>query len=188
MLELLIALLVFSVGMMGLLTAQLVGKKAVHEASQRSVATALARDILERIRANPLQIESYRVTNVGDEARRLLLPAANCDASACSAAQLAAFDLWEWESLLAGESEKFSGGYAGGLLSPRACISGEGGTVAVSISWLGLGSAPNTVENTVENKPATGCGDDLTTTASPTEATSTRQRHQLTLTTFIGGH
>ena len=36
MLEYLLALLIFSTGMMGLMSAQLVAKKVVHEASQRS--------------------------------------------------------------------------------------------------------------------------------------------------------
>jgi len=180
MLEFLIALLIFSMGMLGLLSAQLVGKKAVYEASQRSVATALARDILERMRANPDQIESYDVTNAGDERHRLPLPGADCNAAACSAAQLAAFDVWQWEALLVGESEEFSAGYAGGLLSPRACIATDGGEVAVAISWLGT----STAENTVGNKQAAVCGDDGEPAA---QGIGTRHRHQLTLATFIGG-
>ncbi|RLA48698.1 MAG: hypothetical protein DRQ98_14465, partial [Gammaproteobacteria bacterium] len=44
LLEVLIALLIFTTGMMGLLSTQLAGKKAGYEATQRSIATALARD------------------------------------------------------------------------------------------------------------------------------------------------
>ena len=42
MLEFLLALLIFCVGMMGLMSAQLAGKRAGFEASHRSTATALA--------------------------------------------------------------------------------------------------------------------------------------------------
>lgn len=183
MLELLIALLIFSLGMIGLLSAQLVGKKAVYEAGQRSAATALARDMLERMRANPAQLEAYRADNVGDEARRVPLPDADCHVSACTAEQMANFDVWQWEGLLRGEAEAFSGGYAGGLLFPRACITAVDGRVAVTISWLGA----STGGNTTGSGAVADCGGG-STPASTGDETSTRQRHLLTLHTFVGGH
>jgi type IV pilus assembly protein PilV len=179
MLEFLVALLIFSMGMMGLLTAQLAGKKAGHEAAQRSIATALVRDMLERIRANPGQIADYRGTEAGDASHRLPLPDADCDTTACSASQLATFDVWQWESLLLGESEKLAGIYAGGLVSPRACITGDTGEIAVTISWLG---ATNFPEATV----AHCAGDDLgIDSASAAIDPTTLRRQQLTISTFI---
>lgn len=179
MLEFLIALLIFSMGMMGLLTAQLAGKKVGYEAAQRSIATALARDILERMRANPGQIAAYRVTDAGDASHRLPLPDADCDTTACSASQLATFDVWQWESLLLGESEKLAGVYAGGLVSPRACITGDTGEIAVTISWLGATNFPETI--------AAHCaGDDVAIdVASGAIDPATLRRQQLTISTFI---
>jgi type IV pilus assembly protein PilV len=177
MLEFLIALLIFSTGMMGLLSAQLAGRSAGYEASQRSAATALARDILERMRANPRQIEKYAVSNIGDERRRLPEPGADCSALQCSAEQLAAFDLWQWEALLMGESEQYAGGNAGGLLAPRACITRDGGLVSVAITWLGT-----TKGGAV---PVTACGNEASPDSDPQES-STQRRHQLAITTFIG--
>ncbi|MEZ5503944.1 MAG: hypothetical protein R3E50_15250 [Halioglobus sp.] len=84
--------------------------------------TSLARDMIERVRAN---------------AAHLGLPRRECrgsTASACAAmltvtplpvpsAIVAEFDLWEWESLLLGETESRTPEVgAGGLVSPRACI------------------------------------------------------------------
>lgn len=179
MLEFLIALLIFSMGMMGLLSAQLAGKKASYEAGQRSIATALARDMLERIRANPGQIAVYRLADVGNSSHRLPLPAADCDTTACSAPQLATFDVWQWESLLLGESEILAGVYAGGLVSPRACITGDTGEIAVTISWLGAIPFPAaTVANCA--------GDAVVSGVAPGGIESTTlQRQQLTLSTFI---
>jgi len=179
MLEFLIALLVFSMGMMGLLTAQLAGKKVGHEAAQRSIATALARDMLERIRANPGQIADYRGTEAGDARHRLPLPDADCDTTSCSAAQLATFDVWQWESLLLGESEKLAGVYAGGLVSPRACITGDAGEIAVTISWLG---ATKLREATVAHCAGDKVGSD---DASDAVDATIMRRQQLTITTFI---
>lgn len=169
MLEFLVALLIFSVGMMGLLSAQLVGKKANFEASQRSVATTLVRDILERMRANPGEIAGYQVTGVGDKANRLPRPAADCDIAVCTAQELARFDIWQWESLLLGYSEQDSAGYAGGLLTPRACISSNGGAVDVTISWRGVMS----VEPAVQKDCGTGI--------------SMPELRQLTVSTFMVG-
>ncbi len=182
MLEFLLALLIFSMGMMGLLSAQLAGKRVSYDASQRSVATSMARDILERMRANPGQVMAYQVNDAGDASHRLPLPGADCDRSVCSAEQLAVFDLWQWESLLVGETEKYSGGDAGGLVSPRACITGDGGRVVVAISWRGV--------TTAAQVPESICGsDDVRGNIAPGDAGGNmEQRHQITISTFIGAH
>ncbi len=139
----------------------------------------LARDILERMRANPGQIAAYRVTDAGDVSHRLPLPDADCDTTACSAAQLATFDVWQWESLLLGEAEKLAGVYAGGLVSPRACITGDAGEIAVTISWLGATPSPMAT--------AANCGDDdVGSGVAPADSdSSTLRRQQLTISTFI---
>lgn len=136
MLELLVALCIFSIGMLGLLSGQLAGKRAGFDALQRSVASGLARDILERIRANPAEVQAYRLGTVGEVSEPLPDPVVNCDSVGCTGAELASFDLWQWESRLRGGAGARAG--TGGLLSPRACITGDGNEVQVVISWLGL--------------------------------------------------
>jgi type IV pilus assembly protein PilV len=180
MLEFLVALLVFSVGMIGLMSAQLTGKKTSYDASQRSTATALVRDIVERMRANPGQTMAYRVVGAGDATSRLPTPDADCDTTDCSAEQLAAFDLWQWESLLVGESEQDAVGNAGGLVAPRACIHSADGEVDVVIRWYGVMRAVTTVaphapaecDEGIEDVPMGAPGEE-------------RQRHQLIVSTFI---
>jgi|TARA_B110000503_G_scaffold143757_1_gene248105 type IV pilus assembly protein PilV len=178
MLEFLVALMIFSMGMMGLLSAQLVGKKANFEASQRSVATALTRDVLERMRANPGQIAAYQVTGAGDAGNRLPRPDTDCDITVCTAQELAAFDLWQWESLLVGESEQDSVGSVGGLLTPRACIASDGGEVDVTISWRGVMMVGSAV--------TTDCKGDVDIESGPEDTLGdASQRHQVTVSTFI---
>lgn len=180
MLEFLVALLVFSVGMIGLLSAQLTGKKASYDASQRSTATALVRDIVERMRANPGQAGAYQVVGAGDAGSRLPTPDADCDMTDCSAEQLAAFDLWQWEAQLVGESEQDAVGDAGGLVAPRACIHSVDGEVDVVIRWYGVMRAvatasplaPAACDEDIEDVPMEAPGDEL-------------QRHQLIVSTFI---
>ena len=180
MLEYLLALLIFSTGMMGLMSAQLVAKKVVYEASQRSTATALGRDIVERMRINSGQLEAYRAMAVGDTTQLLPLPDADCNISTCTAPQLAAFDLWQWESNLLGRSERRSSASSGGLVSPRACISSDGGEVSVTISWL--------VSSVVQQPTPSTCGaEDIGAGATPSESNDdTLQRRQLMISTYIG--
>jgi len=136
LLELLIALCIFSIGMLGLLSAQLAGKRAGFDALQRSIATGFARDILERIHANPAHVQAYRLGVVGESGEPLPEPVVDCDSSECTGAELASFDLWQWESRLRGGAGERAG--SGSLLSPRACITGAGDEVEVVVSWLGL--------------------------------------------------
>ena len=181
LLEVLIALLIFATGMMGLLATQLAGKKAGYEAMQRSIATALARDILERVQANPGQIPGYVIDNVGDQEHQVSIPATNCEQAGCTPGQLAAFDLWQWESLLLGVSEKQVGSNVGGLVSPRACISNEGGVVSVAISWLGVTSARDPAESS--------CGSEIAGLYdAPDEPVGNNlRRRQMIMSTYGGG-
>jgi type IV pilus assembly protein PilV len=179
MLEYLVALLIFSVGMMGLMSAQLAGKRAGFEATQRSIATALARDILERIRANPGQLDAYLVAGVGDQSGRLPPPALDCVAALCTAAQMAAFDVWQWESQLLGEPEQLGGDNAGGLVSPRGCVRREGGAVSVTISWRGASPHGPAAETT--------CGESAGPGVPGDAGIATERRHQLAIATFVAG-
>ena len=180
MLEFLIALLVFSMGMVSLIAAQVTGKKTIFEASQHSVATALARDILERMRANPSQLVAYQIAGLPDENHRLVRPDTDCDVTVCTTEQLAAFDLWQWQAQLLGHSEQDSVGNVGGLLEPQACITSDGGDVDVTISWRGV--------MTVEPSTQTGCGVAVDGESESEEGEGEApQRNRLTVSTFIVG-
>jgi type IV pilus assembly protein PilV len=179
MLEFLIALMIFSTGVMGLLSVQLASMKAVHEANQRSVATALARDILERIQANPINAAAYVARNVGDASRPVPVPVADCDDADCSTTQLAAFDLWQWETLLLGAAVKHRDMNVGGLLSPLACISHQQGVVGVVISWRGSSSA--------SESPALDCVANGPDADVEMEGKNNAGRHHLQLSTYVAG-
>lgn len=162
MVELMVALLVFSIGLLGLSGAQLSGKQAGFDALQRSVATALAGDIFERMRANPDYAPHYVIEAMGSDSARLPEPQPNCEMSNCTGPQLAAFDLWQWQHQLLGAGS----GEVGTLLSPRACISVDSGRLQVVITWLPM--------SRTGGEFLSACGADMTT------------RHQLSLVTFLG--
>ena len=144
LIEVMVSLLVFTVGILGLGATQLAAKQASYEATQRSIASSLANDILERMRGNPNELTSYVIKEMGGSA---LGAAINCNKSSCSTNDLAAFDLYEWSGLLAGASEQITiagiTSYAGGLVDSRACIAVQDGFVTVAIAWRGAKDSTN---------------------------------------------
>lgn len=150
LIEVLVAVLVFAVGLLGLAGAQVSAKQNGLEALQRSVATALARDLLERMRSNPGQMQAYRLDNAAPAgAMPAALPGcarssvAGAGAHRCTPAELAVHDLGEWLQLLAGAAAVASvDGIerpVAGLLEPRACVAvASSGRVSVTLAWRGL--------------------------------------------------
>ena len=180
LIEVLISVFILAVGMLSLATMQLTAKRASYEATQRSIATSLARDIVERMRGNPDQLDAYVVTNVGDEDSLLDAPAVNCSNASCTPGNLAEYDLTDWESLLVGVTEKLGGNNAGGLVAPRACITNLSGTVTIAIAWRGVASLTNPADS--------GCGEDVVGLYDdPDEAEGNNfRRRLLVMSTFVG--
>ncbi|HEY9034104.1 MAG TPA: type IV pilus modification protein PilV [Pseudomonadales bacterium] len=143
LIEVAIGILVLTVGILGMATMQITAKRLNYDALQRSIATTLAHDIVERMRINEDGIDIYVVTNLGGGSLGDS-PAKDCAASSCNFAELAAYDLWQWEQALDGATEINSDGQpAGGLFNPRACISNDDRVVTIAIAWRGFQKTGN---------------------------------------------
>ena len=158
LLEVLIALLILSIGLLGIAGLQVTSKRANFEAIQRTTAIMLARDMLERIRANPGEIDTYTNGTTGQTFTLTTAPAAaspDCGSTACTTLQMVAYDLAEWQRAIAGVAEISGGNNVGGLVSPVACITVPGGapngTVNVAIAWRGLVKLGDPIINTCGN-------------------------------------
>jgi len=159
LIEVLVSLVVVSVGVLSAVSLQLLSKRSNFDAAQRLEATHMAYSLIERMRANSSReaLQAY-VANAGAELGGGNLgdkPAPSCsdDADACypdgspcpcDAEQTALFDLWIWERLLDGASEQFGSQDAGGLMMPTACITppcptcaGQAGIYTVTIAFRG---------------------------------------------------
>jgi len=158
LIEVLVAALVFAIGLLGLFGAQISAKKNAVEALQRSVATGLARDLLERMRSNPGQLSAFQL----DSATPTSAAPSAVSACAwpgpatgrplgCSPTELVAHDLDEWLQGLAGEAAvTLIGGEeraVAGLLDPRVCVAVTFGRVSVAIAWRGLQPMASSVES-----------------------------------------
>lgn len=94
LLEVLIALLVLSLGLLGLAALQTFGLKFTYQSYQRTQATYLIGDIIERMRANPVGTRNndYLIDMTGSSPA----PGRDCLTSACTATEMAQFDLDRW--------------------------------------------------------------------------------------------
>lgn len=151
LIEALIAALILSIGILGIVSLLALSKVAQHESIQRVRAVALADDIVERIRRNPAGMSVYDIgmssplggASLGTE------PSPNCSSSTCSTAELASHDLWAWERLLDGASatvtEDGTTSNTVGLRDIRACIEftadagkANTGIIDIVLQWKGL--------------------------------------------------
>jgi type IV pilus assembly protein PilV len=93
--EVAIAMLVLSVGLLGVASLQATGMKSTYVSHQRSVAMSQARDLADRIRANltGMRLGEY-VKTIPSSA-----PSPDCESAgnSCDAAELAQSDLYNWE-------------------------------------------------------------------------------------------
>jgi type IV pilus assembly protein PilV len=103
LLELLVALVVFSLGLLAVAGLQTVSKQANYEGLQRTTASQIAQGLLADMRTNSDAIDIYRTAGEIGGGSRGAEPAPNCRFGAeCNAAEKAVYDLWFWEQAIDG--------------------------------------------------------------------------------------
>jgi type IV pilus assembly protein PilV len=151
MVEVLVTLVIISVGFLNMAALQTIAKRSNFDAVQRTTAVMLAHDIVERMRGNPGVLSNYLTNGIGNGTRTT--PARDCGAGvACTPLQLAVYDLYEWEQAIDGvsESRTIAGTptQTGGLVNPMACITGPAlggpGIYTITLVWRGLAELANT--------------------------------------------
>lgn len=150
--EMLVALVVFSVGLLAIAGLQTMSKQANFEALQRTAASQIAYGLLENMRVNGDAIDVYIGAGDLGGGSRGAEPAPNCAGNAvCNAVQKATHDLWFWEQVLDGNLEMSGNAGAGGLVMPALCVNGPAGGGAgiytVTVAWRGTASMTNNTAN-----------------------------------------
>lgn len=133
LIEVLIALIVMSVGMLGIAGLYVHGMQAGRTSLFRHHAIALAGDVADRIRANPLGQASYEDTGPVTTA-----PATSCLTSACAPAEMAANDIWFWDQQA--RDTLPDGDVTVDYTAPAA--PGGPGTYLVTVTWSEAGQNP----------------------------------------------
>lgn len=96
LIEVLISLLILSVGLLGVASLQVQSLRNNHSAYMRTQASLLAHDILDRMRVNRNRASAYQI-----DFSESVTSGTDCEANACSSAQMAVFDLADWKADLA---------------------------------------------------------------------------------------
>lgn len=168
--EVMIAFFVLATGLIGTVAMQAVAKKNSFDATQRAQALAMANDIIERIRANPLAAASYnRASNYGAGDIGLPNPRCQAQASNCTPAQIALNDQYEWDQSLFGAVVTNGANNVGGISGATGCVNFNNGNLTVVVSWLGRES----IRDAAQTSGQTNCG------------SASAERRQVVINTFI---
>lgn len=95
LLEVMIAMVIFSIGLLGLAGLMAQSTRFTNSAQYRTQATYLAYDILDRMRANPSQAKNPTL-NYNNSYGNTALGTSTCYNTTCSLAELATADLDQW--------------------------------------------------------------------------------------------
>ena len=145
MLEVMIALMIFSIGMLGLAGIMARAHNAEIESYSKSEAVLLVNEMAERIEVNLANAKQglaptsgttpgYNTSTVFGTGN----PDLNCD-DPTAVPSVAARDLCEWDQMLKGAAEETSGTKLGRLRGARGCIRYVAATreYKISVAWAG---------------------------------------------------
>jgi len=101
LLEVLIALLVLSIGLLGLAALQTLGLRSNQMASMRTLATHYAYDMTDRMRANPEGVDANQyIFTYNPGSPPAYPPTTDCRTETCTPAEMAEFDISLWSNTL----------------------------------------------------------------------------------------
>jgi type IV pilus assembly protein PilV len=141
LIEVLVAIVLLTIGMLGLSALQARATLMGIESYQRTQALLLAQDMLDRIRANKPDAGAYVGSDYGTG------PVVDC-----GTVPGVVRDRCLWTNTLAGAAETIGGQAVGTLAGGRGCVSVDSaGSVSVAVAWQGLAATL---------APASDCGRD----------------------------
>ncbi|GGI99228.1 type IV pilus modification protein PilV [Shewanella hanedai] len=150
LIEVLVSLVILVIGLIGIFNLHIVSKRSSFESFQQTQASYYVNDIINRMKLNRTQLINYSGTFSG----ALSAPSTSCDVAAgaaavvCSNVETRLWDLYQWEQLFGGSSERISGRDVGGLDTPTACIQIQAtGEVLVVMTWRGIRNLSDGTEN-----------------------------------------
>lgn len=161
LIEALITAIIFSVGLLALVSLQMVSKRSTYEAVQRTMAAELVNDLIEQMRMNAVDATppvlfpiTYLVKTKGSVVTMDSSTAEEFDCgddSSCNPDTVSGgiSQLSLWFNRLSGTAETRDGTAVGGLVDPTVCIVGPdaSGGYLITVVWRGQTQLPNTSAN-----------------------------------------
>jgi len=121
LLEILVAIVVLSIGLLGLAALQVVSLNNNQSAYYRSIATQQAYDMADRIRSNPAGFIAGEYDDL-DETIPVAAPA--CTTTACTAAEMAVSDHARWNT----NNQRL-------LPEGEGTVVGDDGSFVITVTW-----------------------------------------------------
>ncbi len=128
LIEVLVSILVVSIGLLGLAGLFANSLKSTNEGYLYSQVVTLTYDMADRIRANPSAISAYAGAPPANLAK-------DCSRAICTPTELAAYDLYTWKQQL-----------DAALPSPTPTITVSGRTANIKVQWQTGGQQTNTFQ------------------------------------------
>ncbi|HEX7130493.1 MAG TPA: type IV pilus modification protein PilV [Rhodanobacteraceae bacterium] len=138
MIEVLVAIVIFSLGLLGLALMQLKGASFTKDSGARSAAVLLARSLADRMQANPQGVTDGDYVWTGGTPPTYT----DCSSAACTPAQVANNDLNAWLSQMQASLPASASTAAVGQV-----LSNGDGTYTISVQWNGQGIAGQSSES-----------------------------------------
>lgn len=139
LIEVLIAFIILSFGLLGAVALQAKAKQASFDAMQRAAAVALGNDILQRIRANDTiaSIGLYGKENI--DSSGALATTKACFGSSCNSLAIAYMDIVQWKRAIQARENTGSLDDATVCINPEvvAGTGGKGFNLEVIVTWQG---------------------------------------------------
>lgn len=127
--EILVALLVLSIGLLGLAALQTTSLQFNTGSYHRTQATFLAYDIIDRMRANIDAVANSDGAGYDQPISTDVTMSTDCDSADCTSAQLAIYDVRKWY-------ERAAVTLPGASASPPTIQVETGNEVTVTIKWM----------------------------------------------------
>lgn len=163
LLEVMIAAVVLSFGLLGLVGMQVTSKLSGYEARQRTIASWLATDIVERARINrsiwELQTAQAWTVSSGSSISKPSCGNEDGTMTSCSSNDLLALDMFSWQQSLSGVAVS---GASSVLQNPSGCIiRGNANAMTVIVTWQGresISDGTSAISNNIRNLCGFGNG------------------------------
>lgn len=130
MIEVLVAIVIFSLGLLGLALMQLKGANFTKDSAARSVAVLQARSLADRMQANPTGVSDQDYVWTGGTPPTYT----DCSSTACTPAQVANNDLNAWLTQMQASLPASSSSSA----AMGQVLNNGDGTYTIKVQWNGL--------------------------------------------------
>ena len=155
--EVLVASIIMVTGIFGSVAMQATAKQSSFDAMQRSLASSLAQDLIEKMRGNKeSNLSLYAAKSPYGTGKIGSAPTCNSSSTLCTSTQMVTHDLFGWEQALMGATVKNENNNVGGFVGGIGCVSVNGQAVTVVITWQGR-------IQSVDGNKAANCGSSAST-------------------------